>query len=213
MGLMDKAKAQMSNLAQSANAGMARLDAMPVQRRADALLRSLGIAVLAERTGRSTPETQAQITQLLADLAQHEAQNNVNLVQQAAQAQMQAQQMQAQQMQMQQMQTPGQFLTSAPAADLNVPGGMPGAPAPGYGGVPAYGGQPGFPGAAPSGFPQQGGQPGFPGAAPSGFPQEVPMTSFPPASPLGPAGSADEGTSDQAQSSFPGSGFPPASGV
>src|SRR5258708_10568601 len=134
MRLNDKVKAQASTLAQSANAGMAKLDSMTAERKADAMLRSLGLAILAERTGRATGETSAQITQLLADLAQHEAQNNVNLVQLAAQAQAQA--MQAQQVQMQQ---PGDFLTSAPPADPNVQAGFP-----------QQGGQ--------AGFPQQGGQ-------------------------------------------------------
>ena len=91
MGLMDRVKQQASSLAQQANQGMARLDNMPAQRRADALLRSLGVAVLAERTGRATGDTEAQISQILADIAQHEQQYNVNLVQQAAQAQAQAQ--------------------------------------------------------------------------------------------------------------------------
>src|SRR6266487_57998 len=86
MGLMDRVKAQASNLAQQANQGMARLDNLPAQRRADALLRSLGVAVLAERTSRATADTAAQITQILADIAQHEQQYNVNLVQEATQA-------------------------------------------------------------------------------------------------------------------------------
>src|SRR5262249_47512685 len=41
MGLMDRVKAQASSLAQQANQGMAKLDNLPAQRRADALLRSL----------------------------------------------------------------------------------------------------------------------------------------------------------------------------
>src|SRR6266567_746902 len=60
MGLMDRVKQQASNLAQQANQGMARLDNLPAQRRADALLRSLGVAVLAERTGRASADTQMQ---------------------------------------------------------------------------------------------------------------------------------------------------------
>ncbi len=212
MGLMDRVKAQASNLAQQANQGMARLDNLPAQRRADALLRSLGVAVLAERTGRASADTPTQITQLLADIAQHEQQYNVNLVQQAAQAQAQQLQQQQWQAQQAQMQGPGEFLTSAPPADPNAPampaapgGGGPGA-APGYGGVPGYGGQPapaqpgGFPGQAPApAFPQQGGPAGFP-----------PATSFPEASPIAPADSGDEaGQEQQGQSGF----FPPASGA
>src|SRR6266516_5988482 len=63
MGLMDRVKQQASTLAQQANQGMAKLDNLPAQRRADALLRSLGVAILAERTGRATADTSAQITQ------------------------------------------------------------------------------------------------------------------------------------------------------
>ena len=208
MGLMDKVKAQASSLAQQANQGMAKLDNLPAQRRADALLRSLGLVVLAERTGRATGDTEAQITQILSDIAQHEQQHNVDLVQQAAQAQ--AQQTQQQQWQGQ-MQGPGDFLTSAPAPDPNVS-----ATPPGYGGQPGYQQQQGFPQEAdPTGFPQQQGFPqqadptglpqqqGFPQPAdPTGFP---PSTAFPQASPVTPA----EPDEEQGQSGF----FPPASGA
>src|SRR6266567_8690931 len=227
MGLMDRVKQQASTLAQQANQGMAKLDNLPAQRRADAMLRSLGLAVLAERTGRATGDTEAQITQILADIVQHEQQYNVDLVQQAAQAQAQQLQQQQWQGQQAQMQGPGEFLTSAPPVDPNAPampaapggfpqqGGQPGFPgAARPGGFPQQGGQPGFPGAAqPGGFPQQGGQPGFPGAAqPGGFPQQggpagfPPATSFPDASPIAPAEPGDE-PDQQGQSGF----FPPAS--
>ena len=124
MGLMDKVKAQANTLAQktqeTANAGKARLDMSQANRRSDGLLRSLGLAVLAERTGRAAPETQAQIDQLIADLTAHETQHGVNLVQQA---------MQAQQMQM----GPGDFLTSSdPAFDPNVSAAPPPGAAPAY---------------------------------------------------------------------------------
>jgi len=118
MGLMDRVKQQASTLAQQANQGMAKLDSLPAQRRADALLRSLGVAVLAERTGRANGDTEAQISQILADLAQHEQQYDVNLVQQATQAQAQVQQ---QWQQPQSQQGPGEFLTSAPPVDPNAP--------------------------------------------------------------------------------------------
>jgi TolA-binding protein len=215
---MDRVKAQASTLAQQANQGMAKLDNMPAQRRADQLLRALGVAILAERTGRATGETEAQITQLLADIAQHEQQYNVNLVQQAAQAQAQVQQWQAQQAQ---MQGPGDYLTSAPPMDPNASAVPPG---PGFGPAPGYGGQPGY--QQPGGFPQAPGQVpqqgGFPGAQPGGFPQQQggfpqqggaagfpPATAFPAASPASPADSGDEAGSEQGQSGF----FPPASGV
>jgi hypothetical protein len=203
MGLMDKVKAQASSLAQQANQGMAKLDNLPAQRRADALLRSLGVAVLAERTGRASGDTEAQISQILADIAQHEQQYNVDLVLQAAQAPPPP----PWQSQQGQMQGPGEFLTGAPPVDPNVP-----APPPPYAGAPGYGGQPeyqqpgGFP-QQPPGFPQQ----GFPQPDPTAFPQQggptgsAPSTSFPEANPVGSADSADE----PGQSSF----FPPASGV
>ena len=200
MGLMDRVKQQASTLAQQANQGMAKLDSLPAQRRADALLRSLGVAVLAERTGRANGDTEAQISQILADIAQHEQQYNVNLVQQAAQAQAQAQ---AQQPQWQQ--GPGEFLTSAPPVDPNAPA-MPPNPAPGpgdasgFGGQPDFGGQPGYGGQG--GYPQQGGQAG----GSTGFP---PATSFPEATPVGSADTDDEAGPPQGGSSF----FPPASGA
>ena len=234
MGLMDKVKQQASTLAQQANQGMAKIDNLPAQRKADQLLRALGVVVLAERTGRATGDTEAQITQILADLAQHEAQYNVNLVQQAAQAQAQQTQQQQWQTQQAQMQGPGDFLTSAPPLDPNA-SAAPVAPAPGYGGGPGSGGQPayqggqpaypqggqgGFPGAAPA-SPQQGGFPGaapqqagYPGAAPASPPQGgqtgfPPATAFPEAAPLTPAESGEEPGSEQGQSGF----FPPASGA
>ncbi len=133
MGLMDKVKAQASTLAQqtkdATSAGMAKLDQSQASRKADGMLRSLGLAILAERTGRATAETAAQITQLLSDLSAHETQFGINLVQQAAQAQ--AQQL-ANQMR------PGDFLTSsASPVDPSVSATMPGA-------APAYGGAPGL---------------------------------------------------------------------
>src|SRR5271155_1475061 len=126
MGLMDKVKAQANQLAQQANAGMAKIDNMPVQRRSDQLLRSLGVAVLAERTGRGTQGTGPEIDRLVTEIQQHEAQHSIDIVQQTAQAAAQAQQAQA---------GPGSFIQSSPSAvDPNVPGG-----APGYGGQPGYG--------------------------------------------------------------------------
>ena len=91
MGLMDKVRAQVDSLAQQANAGMAKLDNMPVQRKSDGLLRSLGVAVLADRTGRGNPGTSSEIDRLITEITQHESQNNIDVVQQAAQAAAQAQ--------------------------------------------------------------------------------------------------------------------------
>jgi hypothetical protein len=83
MGLMDKVKAQATVLAQktqeTAREGKAKFDHVQATRRADAMLRNLGALVYAERTGRGTPDTQAQIDRLVADISAHEAANGINL--------------------------------------------------------------------------------------------------------------------------------------
>jgi len=164
MGLMDRVKAQASSLAQQANQGMAKLDNLPAQRRADGLLRSLGVAVLAERTGRAAADNDARITQMLADLEQHERQYNVDLVQQAAQALAQ----QAQQ----QWQGAGGFPQSPGGFQPQPPGGFQPEPPGGYP-QPPGGSQPKPPGGypqPPGGYPQPPGgyqQPGFPQPDPS----------------------------------------------
>jgi hypothetical protein len=83
MGLMDRVKAQASQLAQQAmeatQEGKARLDQAQAGRRGDAMLRQLGTLVLAERTGRGTPDTQAKIDQLVNDISAHEQANGLNL--------------------------------------------------------------------------------------------------------------------------------------
>jgi hypothetical protein len=83
MGLMDRVKAQATVLAQktqeTAREGKAKFDQVQATRRADAMLRNLGAVVYAERTGRGTPDTQAQIDKLVADISAHEAANGINL--------------------------------------------------------------------------------------------------------------------------------------
>jgi hypothetical protein len=83
MGLMDRVKAQATVLAQktqdTAKDSKARLDQAQARRRADAMLRDLGLAVYAERTGRSTAETDSKIDKLVADLAAYETEHGVNL--------------------------------------------------------------------------------------------------------------------------------------
>jgi hypothetical protein len=149
LGLMDNLRAQVDSLAQQANAGIAKLDNLPVQRKSDALLRSLGVAVLADRTGRGHQGTSAEIERLITEITQHESQNNINVVQQAAQAAAQAQPgpqvggMGA-----------GSYQANSPSGPSpNVAGTMPGAGA-GYGGY-------GPPGGSGSGF----GGPPAPGVA------------------------------------------------
>jgi len=177
---MDRVKAQVDSLAQQANAGMAKLDNLPVQRKSDGLLRSLGVAVLADRTGRGNPETSAEIDRLITEITQHESQNNIDIVQQAAQAAAQAAQFRSQM-------GPGSYMPSSPpAANQNVAGTMPGAGA-GYGGYGAQTGPgPGGPTgsrAAPGGYPgAQGGLADVPGgfpAGPGGFPEPAPQQDQP----------------------------------
>jgi hypothetical protein len=76
MGLMDKVKAQATELAQQ---GKAKYDQVQATRRADAMLRNLGALVYKDRTGRGAPDSQAQIDKLVADLSAHESANGINL--------------------------------------------------------------------------------------------------------------------------------------
>jgi hypothetical protein len=88
MGLMDKVRAQATQLAQktqeAAQEGKARLDQAQANRRGDALLRQLGALVFADRTGRGTPDSQARIDQLISAISAHEQQNGLNLAQATA---------------------------------------------------------------------------------------------------------------------------------
>jgi len=76
MGLMDRVKAQATELAQQ---GKAKYDQVQATRRADAMLRNLGALVYQERTARGVPDSQAQIDKLVADLSAHETANGINL--------------------------------------------------------------------------------------------------------------------------------------
>ena len=64
MGLMDKVRAQGTQLAQraqdTAREGKVKLDQAQAKRRADAMFRDLGATVYAERTGRGNPGHQGQ---------------------------------------------------------------------------------------------------------------------------------------------------------
>jgi hypothetical protein len=83
MGLMDKVKAQATQLAQktqeAAAEGKARIDQAQANRRGDALLRNLGAAVYADRTGRGGPDSQANIDKAIAAVSAHEKENGLNL--------------------------------------------------------------------------------------------------------------------------------------
>jgi hypothetical protein len=80
---MDRVKAQATQLAQqaqeAAQEGRARIDQAQASRRGDALLRQLGVAVFAERTGRGTADSQARIDQLINDLSAYERETGLNL--------------------------------------------------------------------------------------------------------------------------------------
>ncbi|HTW03332.1 MAG TPA: hypothetical protein VMF87_23720 [Streptosporangiaceae bacterium] len=82
MGLMDKVKAQATVLAQKTQDTARDIQA---KRRADVMLRNLGAAVYADRTGRAGPNSQADIDKLIADLKTHEAENGgINLAPESA---------------------------------------------------------------------------------------------------------------------------------
>ena len=87
MGLMDKVKAQATQLAQktqeAAQEGKARIDQAQANRRGDALLRQLGTAVFAERTGRGTADSQTTIDELINTISAHEGEFGLNLSQTA----------------------------------------------------------------------------------------------------------------------------------
>jgi hypothetical protein len=83
MGLMDRVRAQATQLAQqaqeAAQEGKARLDQAQSGRRGDMLLRQLGALVFADRTGRGTADSQARIDQLISEISEHERLNGLNL--------------------------------------------------------------------------------------------------------------------------------------
>jgi|SRR5579872_2713465 len=81
MGLMDKVKAQATQLAQQTQE---KARDMQAKRRADVMLRNLGAAVYAERTGRAGPNSQADIDKLIGDLKSHESENGINLAPESA---------------------------------------------------------------------------------------------------------------------------------
>jgi hypothetical protein len=83
MGLMDKVKAQASQLGQkaqeAAQEGKSRLDQAQAQRSGAGMLRQLGTLVYAERTGRGTPDSQAKIDSLISEISTFEQTNGLNL--------------------------------------------------------------------------------------------------------------------------------------
>jgi len=161
MGLMDRVKAQATQLAQqtrdAAEQGKAKLDQAQASRRGDQLLRQLGALVFAERTGRGTPDSQGRIDQLINDISAHERENGLNLTGDQTQ---------------QQSGVPPQP-TFPPDPPSPFPGG---GPTNEYGQTPFGGGQ---------GSAGDQGSTSFPGSGTTSFP-DAGTTSFPDAGPSAP---------------------------
>ena len=79
MGLLDKVKAQAAAATvmakDAAQKGQAKLDEVQAKKAADGMLRDLGAAVYATKTGRSTPTTDADIDRLVTALQAHESEH------------------------------------------------------------------------------------------------------------------------------------------
>jgi hypothetical protein len=79
MGLLDKVKAQATAATvmakDAAQKGQAKLDEVQSKKSADGILRDLGAAYYATKTGRSTPTTDADIDRLVAALETHESEH------------------------------------------------------------------------------------------------------------------------------------------
>jgi hypothetical protein len=79
MGLLDKVKAQAAVATEKAKdaaaKGQAKLDDVQSKKSADGMLRDLGAAFYATKTGRATPTTDADIERLVSALQQHETEH------------------------------------------------------------------------------------------------------------------------------------------
>jgi hypothetical protein len=79
MGLLDKVKAQATAATvmakDAAQKGQAKLDEVQSKKGADGMLRDLGAAVYATKTGRATPSTDADIDRLVAAPQTHESEH------------------------------------------------------------------------------------------------------------------------------------------
>jgi hypothetical protein len=77
MGLMDKVKAQATQIAEKAQeagkAGQAKLEALQAKRKADALLQELGTINYHTKTGRGAPGDDSRSADLVSQLRQYEA--------------------------------------------------------------------------------------------------------------------------------------------
>ena len=83
MGLMDKVRAQATQIAQktqeTARDSKVKFDQAQAKRRADVMLRNLGAIVYADRTGRGTSESAAEIDRLVTEISSHEAEHEISL--------------------------------------------------------------------------------------------------------------------------------------
>ena len=79
MGLLDKVKAQATAATvmakDAAQKGQAKFDEVQAKKAADGMLRDLGAALYATKTGRATPTTDADIDRLVTSLQAHEAEH------------------------------------------------------------------------------------------------------------------------------------------
>ena len=79
MGLLDKVKQTAATATEaakdSAAKGQAKLDEVQAKKAADGMLRDLGAAYYATRTGRTTPTTDSEIERVVAALQEHESQH------------------------------------------------------------------------------------------------------------------------------------------
>jgi hypothetical protein len=79
MGLLDKVKAQATAATtmakDAAQKGQAKLDEVQSKKGADGMLRDLGAAFYATKTGRATPSTDADIDHLVGALQAHESEH------------------------------------------------------------------------------------------------------------------------------------------
>lgn len=77
MGLLDKVKATAATATEAAKdaaaKGQAKLDEAQAKKSADGMLRDLGAAFYATKTGRATPTTEADLERLVTALRDHES--------------------------------------------------------------------------------------------------------------------------------------------
>jgi hypothetical protein len=83
VGIMDKAKAEASQVAQktqeTAQAGKAKLDQAKANQHANGMLQQLGASLYAERTGHGTADSQAKIDKQIKDISAYERENGLSL--------------------------------------------------------------------------------------------------------------------------------------